>query len=67
MENITIEELRLAATVMRRDAAVIVRVYALQHAPDVPTATVDAICGALGDISIDEAIDVLERIQRTGE
>jgi hypothetical protein len=54
----------LVATVreMRDNAISIVRRYAAMRCPNVPDSTVRAIEGAMGEISIDEAFDVLDRL-----
>jgi len=58
----------LAATVgeMKETATMFVQRYAAIHARDVSTEMVDAICRALGDISIDEATAALDRLQAGG-
>jgi hypothetical protein len=54
----------LAATVQQwRDEAIgVVRRYAAARCPNVPDSTVRAIECAMGEISIDEAFDVLDRL-----
>lgn len=52
---------------LRVTAARFVRRHAAIYAKDVPRAEVDAICTALGDITIDEATDALDRRRRQGE
>ena len=55
----------LAATVagMKHTATLFVQRHAAISAPDVSPAMVEAICAALGDISIDEATAALDRLQ----
>ena len=45
------------------DARVFVHRYAEQNAKDVPVGKINAICRALGDISIDEATAAVDRLQ----
>ena len=52
---------------MKVNAEVIVRRHAALHAPKVETRDVDAICRALGEISVDEATAALDRIEREGK
>lgn len=58
-------QLELAAHVkgMRDTAAAVVRRHAAIYARDVTLVQVEAICRALGDISIDEALEVLTGLQ----
>lgn len=56
-------ELQEAVKGIRETAAAFVQRHAAIYARDVPIETVNAICGALGDISIDEATAVLDRLQ----
>jgi hypothetical protein len=38
--------------------------YAVEQAPHVPEAEVDAVVKAIGEVSIDEATHVLDRLER---
>ena len=58
----TRDELTGMVTTMKDTAVGVVRQYAAARCPNVPDTTVRAIEGALGDISIDEAFDALDRI-----
>ena len=58
------EQLREAVTNMRQTAEGLVQRHAAIYARDVPMYDVEAICRALGDISVDEAIAALDRLQR---
>lgn len=60
------ELLRQVVQTMRDDAIGYVCEYARRRCPSVPHETVEAIANALGDISVDEAVAVLDRIERTG-
>lgn len=48
---------------MKAAAAQSVQQYAVTSAPNVSRDMVDAICRALGTISVDEAIAALDRLQ----
>lgn len=64
MAEITRDDLRAWYRVQRDRAADRVRRYALASTPLVPTLELDTICSALGDISVNEAFDALDRRQR---
>jgi hypothetical protein len=57
----TREEFRQYASTLRLNAQGYVRSYARRCCETVSAADVDAIVNALGDISIDEACDALDR------
>ena len=59
------DRLELAETVanMKSTATMFVQRHAAIYARDVPIETVESICRALGDISIDEATAALDRLQ----
>jgi hypothetical protein len=57
------EQLTESVARMKITASMFVQRYAALNARDVPQADVDAICNALGDISIDEATAALDRQQ----
>lgn len=59
----TREELRAEVHRMRVSAEAFVRRYAADHAPHIAASRLDGIIGALGDISIDEACDALDKIE----
>jgi hypothetical protein len=48
---------------MRETATLAVQQHAAQRTPDVHSADVEAICNALGDISLEEAIAALDELQ----
>jgi hypothetical protein len=58
-----LRQLRDTLSGLRDTATRLVRRHAAIYAPDVPLADVVAICTALGDISIDEAVAALDRLQ----
>lgn len=60
-----LENLRSHVREMREGAERFVRRYASRRAAALPAAKLDAICGALGDISIDEAIAIIDREIKT--
>lgn len=62
--EITREELAAWAKVSRSLATDRVRDYAAHECPLVTAAEIDAVCGALGDVSVNEAFDALDRRQR---
>lgn len=62
--ELTLEQMRAAVIEARASAADYVRRYAATHAPRVRKPLVEGLCGALGDISVDEACTVLDREQR---
>lgn len=64
MSAITLEDLRTWYRVQKGLATDRVTEYALTQCPLVPLAEVDVVCGALGDVSVNEAHDVLDRRQR---
>jgi len=51
---------------MKATATMVVQRHAAIYARDVPMETVEAICRALGEISIDEATAALDRLQLEG-
>jgi hypothetical protein len=59
------DKAELAETVanMKSTATMFVQRHAAIYARDVPIETVESICRALGDISIDEATAALDRLQ----
>jgi len=57
------DEARAEVSRLKHMATLAVRRHAAFYAPDVGPAMVEAICAALGDISIDEAIAELNRLQ----
>ena len=61
------QELREIVGNMKDTATMIVQRFAAIRAPDVPLEMVQAICTALGDISVDEATAVLVRLQREAD
>jgi hypothetical protein len=58
------EHLVRTVRAMKDTATMFVQRYAAFYTPDVSIDDVDAICKALGDISIDEATAALDRMQR---
>lgn len=56
-------ELTLAVRELRESADCYVRAYASVHTPHVPAIDLDAICRALGEISIDEAVVALDCLE----
>jgi hypothetical protein len=58
------DELAESVREMKHLAGLIVQHHWRLYARDVPRIEVDAICNALGDISIDEATAALDRHQR---
>lgn len=58
-----IRSLRETLAMLRATAVAIVQRHAAVYARDVPIRVVESICGALGDISIDEATAGLDREQ----
>lgn len=64
MAEITREDLATFAKVSRALAADKVRDYAIRQCHLVPTTEVDVLCDALGDVSVHEAYDFLDRRQR---
>lgn len=55
------EELAIEFGEMKAPAIAVVRQYAKEHAPLVPADFIDALCNALGEISVDEAMAALDR------
>lgn len=64
MPEITLDELKSWFKVSRALATDRVRDYALRQSPLVSSTEIDTLCAALGDISVNEALDVLDRRQR---
>jgi hypothetical protein len=61
---VTRDECRAAVATMRNGAIGIVRVYVQKRCSHVDPAIVRGIENALGEISIDEALDALDRLER---
>ncbi len=57
------QDLATAVRGLKARAEHYVRAYARASAPNVPLETVDAFCQALGEISVDEALNALDRVQ----
>lgn len=56
-------ELSLAIRELKESADCYLRAYAKLHTPHVSAVDLDAICRALGEISIDEAIVALDCVE----
>jgi hypothetical protein len=64
MAEITRDDLRTWFKVQRGLAADRVREYAVHESPLVAATEIDTLCEALGDISVNEAFEVLDQRQR---
>jgi len=57
------DTLQYMVTDLRAPAARYLRRHAKTHCPLVPAADLDAICNALGEVSVEEAKRALDRLQ----
>jgi polyhydroxyalkanoate synthesis regulator phasin len=58
------EDLREEVRALRETATLAVQQHAARLAPDVPSADINAICAALGEITLEEAIAQVDQLQR---